>query len=202
MRAERLVTVAKRERRPRPRLRLGWESERSLLSGGDFSGLPFPADDLRVDDEGGLLTFGFEIAVPLFDRRRGEIAGALADEALEEAGLEAARRDAGADVRRLVEQGRALAAAGEALEGAAAAGAANLETVRRAYDVGQLGLDQVLRERDRVLRSLLGAQDVAVALLETEIALATSVGALDVLGLDALADLPPPPDAAGAGAEP
>lgn len=182
--AESQLTVMKRERRPRPSIVVGWESDRSVLLGDDFTGLPFAPTNVRVDDSDDLLVIGAELTIPLAATNRAEVARALADRTIAEIDALRTRRGAEADVARLLTLGRALSGARAAIESVPAVADANLSTLQRAYEVGQLGLADVLRERDRVLRSKLAAEDVAVAFVETEVELAAAIGALNLLGLD------------------
>ncbi len=182
-RATGLVTVEKRERRLRPTLSLGWESDRSVLLGDDFSGLPFPSDAVRVDDRSELLALGVSFALPIFDRNKGAITAAIGERARAEAGLARTRQGAESQVRELLAQGDLFAQAVEALAPAADAGTSNLDVGERAWRAGQLALTDLLRERDRILRSRLIAEDMSTALVTTEVRLAASIDALRLFGM-------------------
>lgn len=182
-RADHLVTVEKRERRPRPTLVVGWQSDRSVLLGDDFTGLPFPTDALTAKDTDRTLSVGVEIAIPIFDRNRAGIASALAGRLGSEIDLARTRREARTDVARLVDLGRVLSEANDALASASGAADQNLAVLQRAFEVGEMNVTDTLRERDRALRSRLAAQDVALAFFETEVRLAAALDGLALLGI-------------------
>ena len=182
--AESLLRVEKRERRPRPSLILGWRSDRGTVLGDDFRGLPFPADDISIRDRDEVLIIGFGLSIPIFDRNRGGITEAIAEGALADAALVRATRAARADVSRLLTQGRLLSRAHAAVADAPAAAATNLAVLERAADGGQLGLADILRERERIQRARLATEDVTTAYLETQLQLAAALGGLELFGID------------------
>ena len=186
-RATGLVAVQRREKRPRPTLVVGWDSDRSVLSGNDFTGFPFPSDGLKASDMSRQLSIGASIAIPLVDRNRGAITSALGDRSIAEAELLRTRTSAESDVRLLLAQGHLLADADAAIASSSGAADDNLRVAERAFELGQLSLTDLLRERERILRSRLSAQDVRATLLETELRLAAAVGGLDLFGVDTLA---------------
>lgn len=187
-RAKSGVVVERRERRPRPTITLGWDEDRSVLLGDDFSGLPFPKDSIKVSDEDRLLSIGVSFALPVFDLNKGGITQAIASRVLAEAELVRRRRDAESQVRELLAQGRLLSQVVETLGPATVAGATNVGVAERAWSSGQISLADLLRERDRVLRSRLTAEDATTALVVTELRLAASVDALRLFAVPSSSD--------------
>lgn len=183
MRAEGLWAVEKRERRPRPTVFVGWQKERSVLLGDDFVGFPFATDGLAIRDADRSLVVGFAIAIPIFDRNRGGIMRALGDRMVADAEFARTERGAESELRQILGQGRLLAEADEALASALDSATSNFEIAQRAWEGGQIGLTELLRERDRILRSRLTSLDVRVGLVETELRLAALSADLSLFGI-------------------
>jgi cobalt-zinc-cadmium efflux system outer membrane protein len=183
-RSDALVLVERRERLPRPTLSVGLENERSRFGGDDFKGVPFGPEGVSLADTDRFLVLEVSLAIPLLDRNRGAIASALAEAHAARAEAELAAREATSELRLLQARGAALSDAHAVLHGAVGLAGENLGLLEQAYEAGKIGLSDLLVEKDRVLRARLQFIDVETELLETQLTLAASAGALGLFGLD------------------
>lgn len=187
--AERALSATRLDLLPRPTLFAGETRESGVLHPEDFRYLPgFAPSIAGVNDASRQRIYGIRFSIPLFNWNRGEVrqAGAALDRAL--ADEQAARREFLSESRQ---QRLAFETESETYQLIAAVlpdVRENLALLEQGYRAGQLSLNDMLLQKDRLYRALIDHADTAIALIRARADLAASEGDFSVFQLPSEVD--------------